>query len=149
MKAAEICQHAAGLVSGERDRTHGEKHGNHARIAAHWNAYLHARWPGCVAIIQPRDVAAMMVLLKVARSTFGAHNPDDAVDMVGYASIYGELADRDAATADRIIREHDDEVRMSTTAPLETIGLGVHGCSTALGFDPKDPLRLMNGDASA
>ena len=39
----------------------------------------------------------MMVLLKVARTKTGAHNPDDYIDMTGYAAIAAELADREHA----------------------------------------------------
>ena len=102
MKAAEIATRAAQLVGGERATTHGEMGRNHQNIAAHWNAYLHARWPGCAAILQPADVARMMVLLKVARMTTGTHNIDDYVDAVGYASIAGDIMERDAEIADAI-----------------------------------------------
>ena len=42
--------------------------------------------------IYPHDIAAMMVLFKVARF---AHNPiglDNSIDAAGYAAIMGELA---------------------------------------------------------
>jgi hypothetical protein len=106
MKAHEIAERAASLVNGDRNHTHGEAKQNHANIAAHWNAYLHSRWPGCMVNLTPRDVACMMVLLKVARTCLGAHNLDDYVDAVGYASIAGDIAERDAALADRIGAEH-------------------------------------------
>ena len=106
MKAHEIAGRAASLVSGERNHTHGECKRNHANIAAHWNAYVHSRWPGCMVNLAPQDVACMMVLLKIARTTFGAHNADDYVDACGYAAIAGDIAERDAALADKIMAEH-------------------------------------------
>jgi len=42
-------------------------------------------------------LTAVLVLLKVARTKTGAHNPDDYIDMTGYAAIAAELADREHA----------------------------------------------------
>ena len=111
MKAHEIAERAASLVSGERNHVHGEAGQNHKNIAAFWNAYLAARFiaHNKPPILQAQDVAVMMVMLKAARTTFGAHNLDDYVDMVGYASIAGDLAERDAAMATRIVKEHPPE----------------------------------------
>ena len=40
-----------------------------------------------------KDVAAMMVLLKIARTQAGNHNIDDYIDACGYAAIAGEIAE--------------------------------------------------------
>ena len=91
MKAADIAAQAAVLLNGDRERTHGNKRDNHANIGAIWSAYL-TRALGVPVDLLPSQVAAMMVLLKVARTLAGEHNPDDAVDAVGYSAIMGELA---------------------------------------------------------
>ncbi len=91
MKAAQIAVQAAELLSGDRQRTHGDKRVNHENIAALWNAYL-SRRPDKKPL-SGTEVATMMVLLKVARTLAGVHNPDDYVDAVGYAAIAGELAE--------------------------------------------------------
>jgi hypothetical protein len=85
MNAAEIARHAADLVSGDRNASHGEAHVNFENIRALWSAYLDRE-------LTAVDVALMMVLLKVARTKAGRHNPDDYVDAVGYAALAGELA---------------------------------------------------------
>jgi hypothetical protein len=93
--AADYCQRAASLVAGERDRQHGAKERNFANIAGHWTWWLRAR--GLLAAdaeLTPVDVAQMMAGLKQARTLTGAHNPDDAVDHIGYAACAGELAAR-------------------------------------------------------
>ena len=54
-----------------------------------WSAYLGTP-------ITARDVALMMVLLKVARTKTGAFNLDDYVDAAGYAGIAVEVAGHDA-----------------------------------------------------
>ncbi len=103
MKAHEIAERAAGLVSGDRNHTHGEAKRNHANIAAFWSAYLQARFAGkhCITVT-PHDAACMMALLKIARTLTGAHNSDDYVDAVGYAAIAGAIAESDAEIGDRI-----------------------------------------------
>ena len=75
-----------------RARTHGDKVQNHQAIADLWNGYLGNR---LATAIEPRDVALMMALLKIARTKYGAHNPDDYIDMAGYAGVAGEIAERE------------------------------------------------------
>lgn len=87
MNASEIAQHAASLVAGDRNASHGDKHVNFENIRALWSAYLYRE-------LSATDVALMMVLLKVARTKAGGHNADDYVDAVGYAAIAGELAEK-------------------------------------------------------
>jgi len=91
--ASGIARHAAKVVSGDRAMTHGESLENHSNIAALWTGYLDLP-------ITPKDVANMMVLLKIARTKAGQHNPDDYLDAVGYAAIAGELAAREMADRD-------------------------------------------------
>lgn len=94
--AAAICQRAGELVAGDRQSSHGDKMEGHANVAALWNAYLRGRQHERFALT-PKDVALMMALLKVARTKTGAHNPDDYVDLAGYAGCAGEIADRQEA----------------------------------------------------
>ena len=95
MKAHEITATATELLTGDRQRTHGDKAVNHGNIAALWSAYL-ARRTNPLAPLQDYEVAQMMVLLKVARTLAGVHNDDDYVDAVGYAAIAGDLSARTA-----------------------------------------------------
>lgn len=85
--ASSICQTAADLTGGDRAKTHGDKVANHNNIATLWSAFLGVP-------ITAQQVALMMVLLKVARTKAGTHNPDDYVDMAGYAGVSGEIAER-------------------------------------------------------
>jgi hypothetical protein len=93
--AGEFAETAAKLVTGDRDRTHGDKETNFADIAALWDAYLWMR-RGRSTTLDARDVAAMMMLLKLARTQHGEFNPDDYIDMIGYAACGGELATKKA-----------------------------------------------------
>jgi hypothetical protein len=86
MKTSQILQTAEKLVSTDRSKTHGDKKVNHQNIASLWSAYLDFN-------ISPKDVAILMVLLKLARTKAGQHNIDDYVDACGYSAIAGELND--------------------------------------------------------
>jgi len=90
MKAVEICHRAAELVSGDRNRQHGDARENHAKIAQLWNAYLLIRRRD-EKLLEAEDVATMMALLKIARMELGEFNPDDAVDAAGYIALRGQL----------------------------------------------------------
>ena len=90
--AHSILTEAAGIVQGARNATHGDKERSFAAIADLWNAYLDNRAGGQEAPISPRDVASLMVLLKLARSIQGEAVRDHFLDAAGYAAIAGELA---------------------------------------------------------
>ncbi len=84
MKAQETLKIAASLVSGDRAKKHGDMFRSHDLIAKFWSVYLGKT-------IEAHDVACMMALLKIARTQCGETNPDDHIDMAGYAAIAGEL----------------------------------------------------------
>lgn len=88
--AADILREAADIVAGARNATHGDKERSFQAIADLWNAYLDGRKvPGALG---PRDVAWMMVLLKIGRSIQGTPVRDHALDAAGYSAIAGELS---------------------------------------------------------
>lgn len=82
---ADVLDTAIGLCTGERAVTHGGKQEGFDLIAAYWSVYLQQ-------VITGKDVAQMMVLLKLSRDAVGVYNPDDFVDQAGYTGIAGELA---------------------------------------------------------
>ena len=84
LKAAKQC------VCGEREQDYGTPEQNFASIADLWTTYL-AYLPNEIA---PKDVAAMMILLKVARIASGHGKMDNWVDIAGYAACGGELDGR-------------------------------------------------------
>ena len=108
MNRAEILDAAKKCVCGQREQDYGKPERNFQTIADFWNDYLNAAHPElnlkdvaeCMevsAIITPKDVAAMMGLLKVARIATGS-NPDSFVDLAGYAACAGEVATQDENT---------------------------------------------------
>ena len=93
MTKEEILKKAKDLISGDRNETHGDAFQNHAEIAEFWNIFLDKKLQP-MASITAQDVAIMMVLLKISRSTQGKKfNLDNFVDMAGYSAIAGEIGD--------------------------------------------------------
>ena len=85
MNRAEILSTAKELTMGERNVQHGSPLKNHQEIAQLWTAWLNHP-------VKATDVAAMMVLLKLARTKSGVVNDDNFVDGAAYAAIMGEIA---------------------------------------------------------
>jgi len=74
----------------ERGKTSGSIEENHRRIAGVFSWFLSTRFDWEI-YLTPSDIATMMVLFKIARSTWGKKNLDDGLDMVGYSAIFTEL----------------------------------------------------------
>jgi hypothetical protein len=81
---------AKSLVSNDREVTHGDARQNHEQIAEFWNIFLDNKLKPMAAITCD-DVAIMMALLKISRSTQGKMNMDDYIDAAAYLAIAGEL----------------------------------------------------------
>ena len=89
----EILVKANQLISKTRNETHGDAFKNHAEIAEFWNIFLDGKLRP-MANITAADVAIMMILLKISRTTQGEKfNLDNFVDMAGYSAIAGEIND--------------------------------------------------------
>lgn len=81
----EILRAAESMVSGQRQQDYGTPENNFARIAALWSAYTGYPYT-------PADVAAMMILLKVARIKTTPSHRDSWIDIAGYAACGGEAS---------------------------------------------------------
>lgn len=92
MERQEILQAAAQCVLHDRDNQYGTPEDSFQMIADLWSAYLDA-------IIKPRDVAAMMALLKIARIKRSSKE-DNWVDLAGYAACGGEIDDQESKATD-------------------------------------------------
>lgn len=79
-----ILQEAIRCVCGEREQQYGSPENNFKTIAELWSTYLEMD-------VTPVDVAALMILLKVARVASGNGKNDNWVDIAGYAACGGEL----------------------------------------------------------
>ena len=89
MRRDEILNEAKTCVCGNREQDYGNLENNFETIASLWTYYLGARED--VLPIQPHDVAAMMILLKIARIASGHAKADNWIDIAGYAACGGEL----------------------------------------------------------
>ena len=87
LNAAQTC------VCGKREQDYGSPENSFSMIAAMWDAYLTSRKPP----ISPRDVAAMLALLKIARIATGGPHIDNWVDLAGYAACGGEIEEKAVA----------------------------------------------------
>ena len=84
MKTESILKNAAKLVSGDRAKAYGDKKILHDKIATMWSAYTDYD-------INAEQVAIMMAILKIARTTTGSSSPDSYTDGAAYIAIAGEM----------------------------------------------------------
>lgn len=94
-----ILEQASKCVNGPRDQQYGSPEDNFSRIADLWNAYLRSNGmiqpgcPGCLGL-HPHEVAALLALVKIARSIESPEHLDNWIDLAGYAACGGEVASR-------------------------------------------------------
>lgn len=80
----EVLEAATQCVCVDRKDQYGETESNFSLIAQLWSCYLGVA-------IEPKDVASMMILLKLARVKTGTQKKDNWVDIAGYAACGGEV----------------------------------------------------------
>lgn len=95
-RAAEICQAAAALVKGDRNKTHGDIVKQHQVASELWTTYLRSH--GVPVLITTEDVCWMMVLLKLSRRIVGGANPDHFIDAAGYIGGAAACAEAECDT---------------------------------------------------
>ena len=93
MTREEILEQAHKRVCGDRDEQYGSPEDSFRIIADLWVPYLKEKCVsrGAIVDIEPEDVAAMMVLFKMARVATGSYSADSWVDAAGYAACGGEI----------------------------------------------------------
>ena len=85
MTRAEILDTAREYVTKDRAASHGDMEDNFTWIADYWTVYTGHQFDA-------DDVAVMMMLLKIARIGSNNKNPDNWIDIAGYAACGGECA---------------------------------------------------------
>jgi hypothetical protein len=90
-----ILEEAQDLVNGDRQADYGDAYESFARIAKMWSAYLDTKLKGAERVT-PKDVADMMILMKVSRSVTSSKR-DNWVDKAGYAELGSQVEAREAA----------------------------------------------------
>lgn len=96
MTRKEILDAALKCVNGDRDQQYGSPEDSFKQIAEYWTTYLQS--VGTIKnredyYIRPKDVAAMLALLKIARIAGGEPKDDNWIDLAGYAACGGEIED--------------------------------------------------------
>lgn len=82
----EILKQATDAVCTDREGQYGSPEDNFRRIADLWTTYCGGY------SFEPKDVAMMMSLLKIARIATGKHKDDNYIDLAGYAACGAELS---------------------------------------------------------
>ena len=80
-----VLKEAHAIIYGDREKTYGHPSKNLNTIAVMWNAYLNAKKDE--EEINAKDVAALMMLVKVARFANDPTHRDNLVDICGYAAL--------------------------------------------------------------
>lgn len=95
MSRQEILEAAMKCVCGDRDEQYGSPEDSFAAIAEFWEAYIRRRCVGGGADVSvgTLDVAAMMILFKVARIATGQNKDDNWIDAAGYAACGAEVSE--------------------------------------------------------
>lgn len=84
-----ILEQAKKCVCGQREQDYGTPESNFQLIADLWNDYLKKEQSSIV--VDAKDVAMMMALMKIARIRNGGGSGDSFVDLAGYAACGGEI----------------------------------------------------------
>lgn len=79
----KLLEEAKRIVCGDRDQQYGKPEDSFCIIAKLWSDYI-------MRYLDERDVAMMMILLKVARDVSGESKRDNLVDIAGYAACAAE-----------------------------------------------------------
>ena len=98
MNKSEILKTAENIVNGDREKQYGKAEDNFNTIANLWADYLSVKVEP--TDIEPKDVAAMLALLKIARIATGHAKEDNWVDLAGYAACGGEIETGDSNGSD-------------------------------------------------
>lgn len=93
----KVLTEALKCVNGEREKQYGSPEDNFKRIADFWSLYLTTLFEGTDVVVEldPKDVAMMMVLFKIARSLGDQDKLDNYVDIIGYAACGAEIFGND------------------------------------------------------
>jgi hypothetical protein len=97
MNAEEILRTAHDLVSNDRKAAYGDALDGMVRLAIALNAWLHMSGNPTKRPLTAKDAAMLHVMSKIARSQTGPHRGDNYIDLAGWASIAGEVAEQEAS----------------------------------------------------
>ena len=104
-----VLKEALNCVNGEREKQYGNPEDNFSRIADLWGLYLTMIFEGTGVVVEldPKDVAIMMILFKIARSLGDQDKLDNYVDMIGYAACAAEIFER-SEKAEKVLKKKEE-----------------------------------------
>ena len=85
MTEMTVLKEAHAIIYGDREKTYGHPSKNLTCIADMWSAYFRSK--DTDEPITAKDVAALMMLVKVARFANDPSHRDNLVDICGYAAL--------------------------------------------------------------
>lgn len=94
MAESEVLRTAEEIIFGERAKTYGDSKTSFSTIADFWTAYINKvlidQNPEAEfsVVLSGHEVAMMMILMKVSRTT-GSYHIDNYIDIAGYAALAG------------------------------------------------------------
>ena len=94
MAESEVLRTAEEIIFGERAKTYGDAKTSFSTIADFWTAYINKvlidQNPEAEfsVVLSGHEVAMMMILMKVSRTTSSYHI-DNYIDIAGYAALAG------------------------------------------------------------
>jgi len=93
----EVLLHdASNLVVGTRNNDYGDPYDDFRLTSELWESYLSRIFEKRKGIkLEPHDIAAMMVLLKVSRLSWTPTKKDHWLDLAGYAACGWDCTTRD------------------------------------------------------
>lgn len=81
----QLLQQAIAITTADRNKSYGDPENNFHNIAVYWSQHLTAS-TGIEITLTPSDVAAMMMLMKLARLSTNPMHQDSVLDVAGYAA---------------------------------------------------------------
>jgi len=90
-RRGKILMRALDLINGERQDTYGKPEDSFTLIAEYWNHFLESKGVILNSNIGAKEVAEMMMLLKIARMSGQKPRLDNYIDLVGYAAIAADM----------------------------------------------------------
>ena len=95
-KRGKILQEAYKIINGKRQDMHGNPEDSFALIGKYWTIYLAHNGiliDDGVIEIQPKEVAEMMMIFKMARMSGQIPSKDNYRDIAGYAAIAADMVE--------------------------------------------------------
>ena len=87
-----LCEKALRMINGKRQDQYGDPEDSFGLIAEYWSTYIGSMVLHDFNIcLESKDVAHMMVLLKIARMQGKENKEDNYVDAIGYIALAGEM----------------------------------------------------------